>query len=214
MRLIFIGSLMIVFINILQISSFLSERIFDSQNHSQIRYSLRNRASDFFQEKKFNQYNCQDPNERELENHLAKAYSEYMNLMMNGIEYMVDVQHAYKDLIQTPSAHQSIVRTYGNTKCAISSQTHWQLEGYSSCPYHFVEVKRLDRFPFWQKQAVCNCQNCLRYNAVELRLDCMQINIVKLVLKRGECVNGIYQWRPCFENVPISCTCMRNVILD
>lgn len=159
---------------------------------------------------------CQDPSMDELENLLAKSYKLHMHKIYEGIETFPPAQEKYKNLILEPTRieESNINNTkYGYSKCSIGEQTIWHENEVSSCPHHFVEITRTDRFPYKVKSAVCNCKNCI--GSISKISRCININVVRPVLLRLNCLsNCVFKWKFSMEYVPVACSCKQFLKID
>lgn len=160
---------------------------------------------------------CKDPKNEELEEKLSKEFKKILAKIEEGIDIYPPVQRKYN--ISKLSNDNSIsnsngysYRRHGNQNCSKNEQTIWHSNEISICPYHFVEIKRKNRFPFSFKQAVCNCKECIGVR----KSKCLPVNIAKPALERDFCnlKTGYFEWNFVMEYVTVSCSCKQMLELD
>jgi hypothetical protein len=166
---------------------------------------------------------CQDPSNEELEELLSKEFKKILNKIEEGIDIYPPVQKKYNISISSSSSstNENIIsnenindknRKHGNTRCSRNEQTIWHANEISICPYHFIEIKRKNRFPFSLKQASCNCKECIGIK----KSKCLPVNIAKPALERDYCSleNGLFKWNFLMEYVTVGCSCKQMLELD
>lgn len=79
------------------------------------------------------------------------------------------------------------------------------------CPWHWLVIKRENRYPFNRAIAKCNCENCQAktvYDSDTKKLSyCQPITKLEPVLLRETVKYDIEQWSFSFEQIPVSCAC-------
>jgi hypothetical protein len=150
---------------------------------------------------------CKDPSIEQLDNLLVENYKHVLKNIKEGIDIYPFVQEKHKNLILDASKNVFITnQTHGDTACS-KIQTTWHQYEVSTCPHHYVDVLRQDRYPYQIKHAICNCVKCLGIKSLFSR--CVPINVAKPVLLKNSCrANGIFEWRFAMELIPIGCNCV------
>lgn len=157
-----------------------------------------------------NTIKCQDPTNDQLEEMLSKEFKKILNKIEEGIDIYPPVQQKYN--ISKNSYNENTNRRHGNQNCNRNDQTIWHKNEISICPYHFIEIKRKNRFPFYLKQATCNCKECIGVK----KSKCLPVNIAKPSLERDYCslTDGMFKWNFVMEFVTVSCSCKQKLELD
>lgn len=165
---------------------------------------------------------CQDPTNEQLEELLSREFKNILNKIEEGIDIYPPVQKKYNISMSSISSsnyndisNENVIdknRKHGNTRCSRSEQTIWQANEISICPYHFVEIKRKNRFPFSLKQASCNCKECIGLK----KSKCLPVNIAKPALEKDYCSldTGLFKWTFIMEYVAVGCSCKQMLELD
>ena len=165
---------------------------------------------------------CQDPTNEELEELLSQEFKKILNKIEEGIDIYPTVQKKYNISISSNDPNTIISnensntndknRKHGNTRCSRNEQTIWHANEISICPYHFIEIKRTNRFPFSLKQASCNCKECIGIKNSK----CLPVNIAKPALERDYCSlkSGLFKWIFLMEYVTVGCSCKQMLELD
>ncbi len=162
---------------------------------------------------------CKDPTLEELKDLLSKEYKNILNKIQEGIEIYPPVQEKYnitaKTILNFSSSSFSIIelgKKHGKQDCNKNDQTIWHTNEISICPYHFVEIKRKNRFPHLLKQAVCNCKQCIDVKMSK----CLPLNVAKPALERDYCSlnDGVFKWKFIMEFVAVGCSCKQLLELD
>jgi hypothetical protein len=173
---------------------------------------LSNDTSNFFpnQNSSKNKTICHDPTSLELTN----KYSTYLTDKLHKINMMLIPAKTKKHHNLNSVAHfASLIenvhtnKTYGSKQC---SKIRVRMLNYTSplCPWHYMEVERKDRYPFFRVNVVCNCKKCLSESSSSLGM-CQPVKIPMPVLYRGRCnlQTGLYEWNYAIEDVSNACVC-------
>lgn len=158
---------------------------------------------------------CVMQSEQQLSAMFAKAYESNIDWILNGKQY--DGQNRGLKIYDVEkSIERNASSTIGEKACSRTKQTIWDKKSNipSVCPHHFIEVNRVDRFPFKIFEAVCNCQHCIKAGP---HFSCLLDYIVRPVLIREKCKPNnqrMYGWKNGFERVAIGCSCKEEVILN
>lgn len=176
---------------------------------------------------------CKSPTDVDLrEKFLEESKYEMDNIVNGTIYYPV----AKARLNIAPNSHEvSIIGTQDPKNCTRLAQL--RRDGYiSPCPHHFVTEYRADRYPHVVHKAVCNCEQSLTRNEINVLADslikmcktlescniesitaklrtllnpsryiCKPVSVLRIVLVKGDCEEGLIQWKPAIERIDIGC---------
>ena len=100
----------------------------------------------------------------------------------------------------------------GTTSCMLEQFSLNRLNtSVPVCPWHWVIMKREDKYPFKRASVKCNCLSCQAktiYDSDGIRLSsCQPENNLLPVLIRDSVVNGLEKWSFALEEIPNSCVC-------
>lgn len=152
-------------------------------------------------------FKCFNPSSSELEKQYLKYFVKFKNLE-DLINIPMITKHISSDLVisQFDSVSSKETFVYGNQEC--NTEVQDIQENMALCPWHTTLQYRLDRYPYLQAQAVCNCHRCkhaILKNAFEHT--CQKYTVLRPVLKKGACINGVFKWFEALEPVSIACLC-------
>jgi hypothetical protein len=136
---------------------------------------------------------------------------EYLFSDTKGLLDISEFKNIYSDLQVLPYVETTAVYPiYGNPSCQVANIT--RQNEMNLCPWHYVLMYRLNRYPHFQTQARCNCKNCAHVKAetTGFNFECKPIIKLQPALIKDDFLNGSYVWKPALEEVSIACACMRN----
>ena len=98
---------------------------------------------------------------------------------------------------------------YGNKSCpeSLSHINSDSLEERSTCPYYYVISHDPTRYPGSIAEARCKCTYCMDDSTGENV--CEPIYFPKIVLRKQDCVNGTYEYKPEAYYLQNGCTCAK-----
>lgn len=151
---------------------------------------------------------CQDPPIDVLKEKRFKL----QNLFNEGIR-VLDIpvlNRLIKNITIQSDVNTDEALIYGNKECNITEFKEQHDRGL--CPWHYVTVYRDNRFPKLQTMAKCNCKDCqiLEQLDDDIKYSCKPYKTLSPVLVRGDCKDGVFEWKPMFEYVSTACLCLRD----
>jgi hypothetical protein len=150
---------------------------------------------------------------------IASEYYEYSDSSSHYFTVHSHLNKKYKINNKTVHMPWSFIvnskKTEGATECKWESQTNWNPNRKTNCPYHYQEINRRDRFPFSVTYAECNCKNahsnCLGLGESDWHctLNYAIHPFIQIDLDHKNCNNDFYAFNPTieYEYVPIGCGC-------
>lgn len=155
-------------------------------------------------------------------NHLNKFLTDKINQYLDEINTMIipDFSQFYEQYFKIVRAKSTInddnLTRIGETYCNLELVALSKEDKSSSvCPWHYLNVERVDMFPFSRANAKCNCLNCQAktiYDSDFFRISkCMPIYSLKPALIRESLIDGVEKWWFCLEEVSTSCVCSVNL---
>lgn len=171
-----------------------------------------NDTTKFFTNRNSSNIVCHDPTSFEL----ATKYSIYLADKLHKINMMLipaktKKYHGLNSVAHfasiTENLHTNLAKTYGSKLCS-KLQVKMLNNTNPLCPWHYMEIERKDRYPFYRVNAVCNCKKCLSESSSSSGV-CMPVKIPMPVLYRGKCNHqtGLYEWNNAIEEVSNACVC-------
>ncbi|XP_036360707.1 interleukin 17-like protein [Octopus sinensis] len=100
--------------------------------------------------------------------------------------------------------------TDGDKKCPVSLESFGEIRERSTCPWYLDITHDSTVFPPSRREARCRCETCVgpKYTNQE----CTPVHTKMTVLKRtGECIDGLYVYKPDIIYVSTACVCARKV---
>ncbi|XP_069128520.1 interleukin 17-like protein [Argopecten irradians] len=91
----------------------------------------------------------------------------------------------------------------------IESTMDTMIRHRSTCPFFMVSEHNPYRFPTTLPSVRCRCQNCLERNGRSEENVCEPVYVTEVVLMRGGCENGVYQYNPTEIKIQVACTCAK-----
>ncbi|XP_033738756.1 interleukin 17-like protein [Pecten maximus] len=79
----------------------------------------------------------------------------------------------------------------------------------STCPFYMVSEHNPYRYPATLTSVRCRCQKCLEFGGHSEHNVCEPVYVNEVVLMRGSCENGVYQYNPTDIKIQVACTCAR-----
>ncbi|XP_014769337.1 interleukin 17-like protein [Octopus bimaculoides] len=98
----------------------------------------------------------------------------------------------------------------GNKTCPTSTASTDSIRERSTCPWYLNITHDSTIFPPSRTEVVCRCTKCL--DTDNSNHQCVMVYTPMTVLKRtGECVDGLYVYKPSVIHVATACACARKV---
>ncbi|XP_029632966.1 interleukin 17-like protein [Octopus sinensis] len=97
----------------------------------------------------------------------------------------------------------------GNKTCPTSSGSTATISERSTCPWYLNITHDSTYFPPSRAEVVCHCSDCVDTDSNH---QCVMVYTKMTVLKRtGECIDGLYVYKPKVIEVATACVCARKV---
>ncbi|XP_052830274.1 interleukin 17-like protein [Octopus bimaculoides] len=99
--------------------------------------------------------------------------------------------------------------TEGNKTCPTSSVSTDIIRERSTCPWYLKITHNSTYFPPSRTDVVCRCSDCLDSDDNH---QCVMVYTPMTVLEHtGECVDGLYVYKPSVIDVATACVCARKI---
>ncbi|XP_063968496.1 interleukin-17D-like [Lytechinus pictus] len=121
-----------------------------------------------------------------------------------------DVDLGRKEASSCPYDGLSSAKSCPNgAKPSASEPTNANQDGL--CPWTYVECFDPDRIPMSISMAQCQCSACLDpyTHMADPNLRCQPIFHNMKVLRKTQCVDGLFRYEEETINIPVACACMR-----
>lgn len=175
-------------------------------------YGFNQRICDFIINQNANANECTNPDEDKLH-----------EIILNHSEFFIKQEFfdspeffsKYRDIprFRNLSDNSLVNYTIGEKDCIFRNRT--QPNEIGVCPWHYKIHYRENRYPYYRKEAICNCQHC--HNVMRVINDterlCRPIKKNFPILYRGNPVQVSsskceYEMKLAFEEVTVACECM------
>jgi len=119
----------------------------------------------------------------------------------------------FLSILEIPTHKNIIYDKLGSKNCRLESLALSSLDKrVTVCPWHWVVISRVDRYPFELPIAQCNCNECQARTLFDLdrvrKSSCNQNYSLRPVLLRELSVDDDQEvWIFSLEKVPVSCSC-------
>jgi len=157
--------------------------------------------------------NCQEPTLQSLSEALNTARNTNRQQLI-----LIGQGSASRNLVSNCTLRTPID---WDTRCpanlqALDNSPNSPIKDRSVCPYYFEIETDSHRFPKAITRAVCKCQYCLEDHGPSSKNVCEPVHTPEMVLRRGRCTDGVYQYHPTEIQRQISCLCarMREIIVS
>ncbi|XP_014769320.1 interleukin 17-like protein isoform X1 [Octopus bimaculoides] len=128
---------------------------------------------------------------------------EYQRLTSTSIG-----NNVFLSVEMAPTERNQSALTNSDKSCPTSSGYSNIIHERSTCPWYFNVTHDSTIFPPSLTEVVCRCRKCLGSNDNQ----CVMVFTSMTVLKRtGQCVGGLYVYRPSVIQVATACACVRKV---
>lgn len=155
-------------------------------------------------------------------NHLNKFLTNKINQYLDEINTMVIPEFSqyyekyFKIIRATNTINDDNLTKIGESFCNLELVALSKEDKSSSvCPWHYLNVQRVNMFPFSRANAKCNCLNCQAKTIFDSDFfkisKCMPIYSLKPALIRESIIDGVEKWWFCLEEVSTSCVCSVNL---
>lgn len=106
-----------------------------------------------------------------------------------------------------PEESKQTALTVGSKSCPTSPVSSTIISERSTCPWYLNFTYDSIVYPPLRQEVVCRCKKCLDSDH-----QCVTVYTKMTVLKRiGECVDGLYVYKPNVIDVATACVCARKV---
>nr|XP_054757488.1 interleukin 17-like protein [Lytechinus pictus] len=145
---------------------------------------------------------CIDPPIEDLQRCINTVPSEQVIELESNLEYDLENRFNFSVYATEPTSTPVPVNL-GEGEHALNERT--------LCPWKYKTNSNLNRFPIDIQYAQCQCRNCIDPDMHSLSIMnlCRPIVSWRVVLTRGPCVNGTYQYIEENLPVPVACVCDR-----
>ena len=86
--------------------------------------------------------------------------------------------------------------------------------GKNLCPWREEIVHRDNFYPRAIAKKICHCKNCPYLNPdvtkQDVQFKCTPVYTIMPALKRGNCIQGVYEWKKGFDQIPLACVCSQS----
>lgn len=152
---------------------------------------------------------------------LAAICSEPANLAEQYAQYMAkETESSVKEYLDSyptnntlPDEEEQLI--YGDKTCPASLQSittdpNSKVFERTTCPFFLVASHLSTRYPKIINEARCKCQACLEEKGHSTITGCEPVyRPVRVLLRTGSCVNGVYQYSSAMYMKQEGCTCAK-----
>ncbi|XP_014781028.1 interleukin 17-like protein [Octopus bimaculoides] len=108
-----------------------------------------------------------------------------------------------------PAKSEQSPLTIGDKTCPTSPVSSDIIRERSTCPWYLTFAHDSTVYPPLRQEVVCRCKECLDSDHNH---HCVTVYTKTTVLKRtGECVDGLYVYKPSVIDIATACVCARKV---
>ncbi|XP_029654166.2 interleukin 17-like protein [Octopus sinensis] len=141
------------------------------------------------------------PNQCEIPTNLKVQYESLSNAAI-GNNFFLPAE------MSPAGSKQSL--TDGDKTCPTSTASTNNIRERSTCPWYLTITHDTTIFPPSRTEVMCRCTKCLDTDSGNH--ECVMVYTPMTVLKRtGECVDGLYVYKPSVIKVATACACARKV---